>query len=291
MKKELITKLNPKSPVSENFRSLRTNIQYMAKSGKSQTILLTSVSRGEGKSWASSNLAITFAQAGKNVIIIDSDMRRPRQNKIFEINMFPGLSNYLSGVQHGGEERSVEFKECIRTTEIENLFVLPAGSIPPNPSELLSSKKMANLIDELKEIFDIIIVDGAPCLVVTDATIISRLVDSTILVVAQKQTKMEDLVEAKKRIENVGGRVTGVILNRVKQSEKSYSNRYYYYAQDESAKNKSHSTFKEIQLPHKFDDVKPSTIIIEEEVPSKSSTGRSKNRAKTEELIEEIKKY
>ena len=104
MKKELITKIDAKSPVSEVFRSLRTNIQYMSKSSSCQTILVMSTTQGEGKSWIVSNLAVTFAQTGKNVIIIDADMRRPRQNNIFGIDMFPGLSNYLAGMSSRGTD-------------------------------------------------------------------------------------------------------------------------------------------------------------------------------------------
>ena len=228
MKKELITKIDPKSPVSEVFRALRTNIQYMAKSGKAQSMVVTSTVQGEGKSWVVANLAITFAQAGKNVIIVDSDMRRPRQNSIFGVDMFPGLSNYLSGVTSRGTERNITAKECIQPTDIDNLYIIPAGNIPPNPSELLASLKTKDLLDELKKIFDVIIFDGAPCLLVTDSTVLSRIVDSTILVASHKNTKIDDLKEAKNRIEVVGGHVSGVVLNRVKMSSKRYENKYYY---------------------------------------------------------------
>ena len=233
---------------------------------------------------------------GKNVLIIDSDLRRPRQNKIFEVKMFPGLSNYLSSIQHGGEEREIEIKDCIQATEIENLFIMPAGSIPPNPSELLSSKKMADLINGLKEIFDIIVVDGAPCIVVTDATIISRLVDSTIIVVAEKQTKMDDLIDAKKRIENVGGHIIGVVLNKVREAKKHYYNKYYYYSsednkgkpisslgrkddQDDDKNGKNRGKKRDIDIPEK----KTKTEI--------NRQAKTKNSSDTDKLIEEIKNY
>lgn len=228
MKKELITKIDAKSPVSEVFRSLRTNIQYMSKSSSCQTILLTSTTQGEGKSWIVSNLAVTFAQTGKNVIIIDADMRRPRQNNIFGIDMFPGLSNYLAGMSSRGTDKNIAVKDCIQATEIDNLYVLPAGNIPPNPSELLESTKTKELLNELKKIFDVVIFDGAPCLLVTDATIISRIVDSTILVASYKTTKIDELKDAKRRIEAIGGHVAGVVLNRTKLTKKKYENSYYY---------------------------------------------------------------
>mgnify|MGYP000399383522 FL=1 len=227
MKKELITKIDAKSPVSEVFRSLRTNIQYMSKSSSCQTILLTSTTQGEGKSWIVSNLAVTFAQTGKNVIIIDADMRRPRQNNIFGIDMFPGLSNYLAGMSSRGTDKNIAVKDCIQATEIDNLYVLPAGNIPPNPSELLESTKTKELLNELKKIFDVVIFDGAPCLLVTDATIISRIVDSTILVASYKTTKIDELKDAKRRIEAIGGHVAGVVLNRTKLTKKKYENSYY----------------------------------------------------------------
>lgn len=228
MKKELITKIDAKSPVSEVFRSLRTNIQYMSKSSSCQTILVTSTTQGEGKSWIVSNLAVTFAQTGKNVIIIDADMRRPRQNNIFGIDMFPGLSNYLAGMSSRGTDKNIAVKDCIQATEIDNLYVLPAGNIPPNPSELLESTKTKELLNELKRIFDVVIFDGAPCLLVTDATIISRIVDSTILVASYKTTKIDELKDAKRRIEAIGGHVAGVVLNRTKLTKKKYENSYYY---------------------------------------------------------------
>lgn len=227
MKKELITKIDAKSPVSEVFRSLRTNIQYMSKSSSCQTILVTSTTQGDGKSWIVSNLAVTFAQTGKNVIIIDADMRRPRQNNIFGIDMFPGLSNYLAGMSSRGTDKNIAVKDCIQATEIDNLYVLPAGNIPPNPSELLESTKTKELLNELKKIFDVVIFDGAPCLLVTDATIISRIVDSTILVASYKTTKIDELKDAKRRIEAIGGHVAGVVLNRTKLTKKKYENSYY----------------------------------------------------------------
>lgn len=227
MKKELITKIDAKSPVSEVFRSLRTNIQYMSKSSSCQIILVTSTTQGEGKSWIVSNLAVTFAQTGKNVIIIDADMRRPRQNNIFGIDMFPGLSNYLAGMSSRGTDKNIAVKDCIQATEIDNLYVLPAGNIPPNPSELLESTKTKELLNELKKIFDVVIFDGAPCLLVTDATIISRIVDSTILVASYKTTKIDELKDAKRRIEAIGGHVAGVVLNRTKLTKKKYENSYY----------------------------------------------------------------
>ena len=228
MKKEVITQTDPKSPVAEVFRALRTNLQLMNRFGKSQTILLTSTVQAEGKSWISANLATAFAQTGRKVILIDADMRKPRQHKIFSLKMCPGLSNYLSEVNELGGREKFSYKDCIKKTEVENLYLLPSGNIPPNPSELLLTDRIEELVKELSNEFEVIIFDGAPCLLVTDSTIISRMVDSTVLVVSQKYTKIDDLKEAKKRIKSIGGKLIGVVLNRVEVSNKKYADKYYY---------------------------------------------------------------
>lgn len=228
MKREIITRADPKSPVSEVFRTLRTNLQYMKKSNSCQTLVITSTVQGEGKSFVAANLAVTFAQASKKTLIIDADMRRPRQHTIFGVDMFPGLSNYLSGVNLSRSRHETSIKECIYATKIDNLYMMPSGNIPPNPSELLQSRKLNALLNEIEPNFDVIIFDGAPCLLVTDSTIISRVVDATILVASQNKTKMDDLKEAKRRINHVGGNIAGVVLNRVKVSKAKYSEKYYY---------------------------------------------------------------
>ena len=228
MRKEIITQSDPKSPISEVFRALRTNIQFMNKAANCQTLLITSTVQAEGKSWISANLATTFAQSGSKTLIIDADMRKPRQHKIFQMNNVPGLSNYLSEINDLGRRQKINGMDCVKPTEVENLYLLPSGNIPPNPSELLMSNKIIELIDEVTKNFDVVIFDGAPCLLVTDSTIISRLVDSTILVTSYKYTKIDDLKEAKKRIKRVGGNIAGVVLNRVEISNKKYEEKYYY---------------------------------------------------------------
>ena len=132
MRKEVIAEHDPKSPISEVFRTLRTNIQFMSTKGKLRTLLVTSTLPGEGKSWVSANLAVTFAQAGKKVVIIDADMRKGRQYSIFGVSPRPGLSNYLSGMLDG-EEIDDNLLNYIQETEVENLYVISAGNIPPNP--------------------------------------------------------------------------------------------------------------------------------------------------------------
>ena len=228
MKRELISQVDPKSAVSEVFRALRTNLQFMNRSKNSQTILITSTVQAEGKSWTTANLATTFAQTGRRVVIVDADMRKPRQHKIFSCKMCPGLSNYLSEINEIGKRERINFKDCIQATEVENLFLLPSGNIPPNPSELLLSENLEDLIRDLSNEFDVVLFDGAPCLLVTDSTIISRMVGATVLVASYKYTKIDDLKQAKKRIKSVGGNLVGVVLNRVEISSKKYVNKYYY---------------------------------------------------------------
>lgn len=228
MKKELIVQRNPKSPIAEMFRTLRTNIQFMNSKKELKTILVTSTMPGEGKSWVSANLAITFAQSGKRVCIIDADMRKGRMANLFQTDLIPGLSNYLSGIDNKGKDDELDIIKHIKATEIDNLFLIPAGNVPPNPAELLGTETTVNMLEKLKEIFDIIILDGTPAMLVTDALILSRIADTTILVASHKSTKKDDLEKIKKSIENVGGKIAGVVLNRKPVKAKEYSTSYYY---------------------------------------------------------------
>ena len=228
MKKELIAHIDPKSPISEVFRSLRTNIQFMNSKKELKTLLVTSTLQAEGKSWITSNLAVTFAQAGKKVVVVDADMRKGRQYNIFGVAPRPGLSNYLSGIDENGKENSNDILRYIKETDVENLYVIPAGNVPPNPSELLISNRMVQLFETLKGICDIVLFDGTPSLLVTDAVILSRMVDSTIIVTAHKETKIDNLQKVKKDIENVGGKIAGVIVNKIPISSKKYESAYYY---------------------------------------------------------------
>ena len=230
MRKELIVHQDPKSLISEVFRTLRTNIQFMNTKGKLKTLLVTSTMPGEGKSWVSSNLAVTFAQAGKKVVLIDADMRKGRQYTTFGASPRPGLSNYLSGVgeDYDEEDEEVDLADYIQETGVENLYLIAAGNIPPNPSELLIAPQMVELLDRLKEVCDIIIIDGTPAQLVTDALILARLVDSTVVVAASNQTKREDLKRCVTNIQNVGGKIAGIVMNKMPINAKKYEQSYYY---------------------------------------------------------------
>ena len=233
MRKELIVHKNPKSPNSEIFRTLRTNIQFMNTNKKLKTLLVTSTFPGEGKSWVASNLAVTFAQAGKKVILIDADMRKGRQYRIFEISPKPGLSNYLSETEIDENGKATKNAgEYVQETGVDNLYVISAGNVPPNPSELLVSPQMLKLLEDLKEICDLVIIDGTPCELVADSIILSRIVDSCIIVTAHNVTKKDALERVIKNIRNVGGKLAGVVINKVPVS-KGYGQKYYYYGNSE----------------------------------------------------------
>lgn len=241
MKKEVIAHKDPKSPISEVFRTLRTNIQFMSNSKKMKTLLVTSTFPGEGKSWVTSNLAVTFAQAGKRVILIDADMRKGRQYAIFGVSPRPGLSNLLAeyDVDNNNPEQILDY---IQETEVENLFVISAGNVPPNPSELLVSQEMSKVLEELRKMCDIIIIDGTPCELVTDSVILSRMVETTIVVTAHKMTKKDALQRVVKNIKNVGGNLAGVVINKVPVSAKKYGEKYYYYGHDKGEQHKKHNS-------------------------------------------------
>ncbi len=227
MKNELITFVSPKNQISEVFRTLRTNIQFMNVDEKLKSLLVTSTVPGEGKSWVSSNLAITFAQTGKKVLIVDADMRKGRQHEIFELSNAKGLSNYL--IMTSSKDDVINtIAEYIQPTLIDNLYVMTAGVVPPNPSELLTSQKMIDLIKHLEKMFDLVIFDGTPSTIVTDAIILSKFVNTTLIVTAHKITKIDDLIQVKRNIINVGGKIAGTILNKTPIKKKEYKSGYYY---------------------------------------------------------------
>lgn len=309
MRKELIAHKTPKSPISELFRTLRTNIQFMNNSKKMKTLLVTSAFFGEGKSWVTSNLAVTFAQMGKKVILIDADMRKGRQYAIFGVSPKPGLSNLLVeyDLESGNTDQILDY---VQETEVENLFVISAGNVPPNPSELLVSKEMPIILEELKKICDIVIIDGTPCELVTDSVILSRIVDTTIVIAAHKKTKKEALQRVIRNIKNVGGNLAGVVINKVPISGKKYEERYYYYGNQKEEKHKKrHSKIKErsnsekilienekdekdehnIKMEiDKIDEDIPKAILDKKESPLDTPMSSSE---KTNEILNQINEY
>lgn len=239
MKKEIITFKEPKSPISEIFRTLRTNVQFMNNKKDLKSILITSTSPADGKTWVASNLAVTFAQAGKKVVLIDADMRKGRVFSVFGVPPTPGFSNYLSGIDSEGNEISTEIEDYAIESSVENLYIIPAGNVPPNPSELLVSDQMILGLRRLEEKFDLIIFDGTPTDLVTDSTIISRYADTTLIVCEHKKTKIEALKKLKKEIQNVGGKIAGVVINKTPLKTKDYYSTYYYYGKSSSNKKRA----------------------------------------------------
>ena len=217
----------PKSIAAEAYRTLRTNIQYSSFDKEIRSIAVTSAEPAEGKSTVAGNLALSFAQNDKKVILLDCDLRKPSVHKNFRISNIKGLSEVLLG--------KVDINDVIQKRN-DNLDVLTSGKIPPNPSEMLSSMAMTNLIEELKEKYEIIILDTAPLKAVTDAQILATKVDGTILVTRAERTKKEAVLEAKSLLEKVGANIIGTVLHAVENNKNKY---YYYYGSDESEENKA----------------------------------------------------
>jgi len=220
-KRRLITYENPKSPVSESYRSLRTNISYASTIDKKiKSLLISSSQPGEGKSTTTANLAIAFAQLRKKTLLVDADLRKPVQHNVFGVSRGPGLSEFLIG-------EVTDLDSIICTTKIENLSVITAGALPPNPSELLGSSAMSKMIDGLESEWDMILFDSPPIVAVTDASMISGELDAIALVVKAGQTERSAVDRALETIKNVKAPLIGAILNSA--SQESLGGKYAYY--------------------------------------------------------------
>ena len=217
---------SPRDPLSEAYRVLRTNLGFSAIDGDLRSIVVTSGSPGEGKSTTAANLAIVMAQAGKRVVIIDSDLRRPIQHKILSVGNNRGLTTALLD-----NETPVTFH--LQNTKIKGLRVLSSGPIPPNPAEILSSQRMSQLIQELYDEADILVFDTPPVLTVTDAAVLSPQVDGTLFVVHVGKTRRDTLAQAFERVMKTNAHPLGVVLNRIKPSHGGY---YYYQYYDTYAR-------------------------------------------------------
>jgi capsular exopolysaccharide synthesis family protein len=216
----LITHLDPKSPVSEAYRTLRTNLQFSKVDRKLKSFLITSSGPKEGKSTTAANLAIALAQVGQKVVLVDADLRRPVVHSIFGMKKDEGVTNYLMD--------TIKYDQILKPTFNENLVVICSGVLPPNPSELLASKSMESLMERLTKDFDVVIFDSPPVIAVTDAAIMSTKVDGTILVVNSGQTNRDALTRCTTLLESVGTRPLGILLNGV-NVEGMYGSYYYYY--------------------------------------------------------------
>ncbi|WP_280170423.1 CpsD/CapB family tyrosine-protein kinase [Priestia megaterium] len=218
LKRRLLAHNSPKDPVAEQYRTIRTNIQFSNVDQDIKTIVVTSSGAEEGKSTTTSNLATVYAQQGLNVLLIDADLRKPTGHYTFRLENHIGLTNVLT--------RQSTLAQAVQESEIPHLSVLTSGPIPPNPSELLASAQMAELLKEMKEQFDMIIFDTPPILAVADAQILANQVDGTILVVSSGKTEKDAALKSKELLSNAQGKLLGVVLNNRKVEEGNY---YYYY--------------------------------------------------------------
>lgn len=228
----IVTLKHPKSPVSEAYRTLRTNIQFSSFDDRVKTIVITSSGPGEGKSTTAANLAVSLAQGGHNTILVDCDQRKPKIHKTFKLSNQIGLSNLLIG--------EASFEEAIHKTTVDKLSVLTSGIKPPNPAELLSSSKMQRFITSLKEKYDYIILDTPPVIMVTDAQVLAKYADGCLLVVASREAEREAAVKAKELLEKVNAKVLGVVLNKLDTSKNGNYGYYYqyYYGNEDMKQNK-----------------------------------------------------
>lgn len=224
-RKPLLTQAAPQSPRAESFRQLRTNLQFANIGGKSNSVLMTSSLPGEGKTTTATNLAIALAQSGQKVCLVDADLRRPMVNDYLGLDRNAGLTTALLG--------TADVNDLLQAWGADDLFVLTSGQIPPNPSELLGSQAMTDLLAELERAFDIVIIDAPPLLPVTDAAVLSPNVGGVVVVVGSHKLKTQDLEKSLTALELVGANVFGVVMNRLpSKGPDAYS--YGYYTHDET---------------------------------------------------------
>ncbi|MGR6019784.1 CpsD/CapB family tyrosine-protein kinase [Bacillus paranthracis] len=216
-RRQLIAHQQPKSPISEQYRNIRTNIEFAAVDTNLHSLMVTSANPSEGKTTTTANMAVVFAQQGKKVLLIDADMRKPAMHQMFQVDNIFGLTNVLT--------HSERLEKCVQTTSVDNLHFLACGPIPPNPAELLGSKSMQELLAQAYSMYDLIIFDLPPILAVTDAQIMANVCDASILVVRSELTEKETAVKAKALLESAKGKLLGVVLND-REREQSL---YYYY--------------------------------------------------------------
>ncbi|MCM3771787.1 CpsD/CapB family tyrosine-protein kinase [Priestia aryabhattai] len=219
LKRRLLAHNSPKDPVAEQYRTIRTNIQFSGADQEIKSIVLTSTGPGEGKSTTASNLATVYAQQGLRVLLIDADLRKPTAHYTFRLENHVGLTNVLT--------KQSTLGQAVQGTEVPELFLLTSGPIPPNPAELLASNNMTELLKEMKEQFDMVIFDTPPVLAVADAQILANQVDGSILVVSSGKTDKEAALKAKELLLKANAKLLGAVLNNRKMEEGS--DYYYYY--------------------------------------------------------------
>ena len=217
--RKLVTSSNPQSIISEQFRTVRTNINFSMPNKELKTLLFTSSSIGEGKSTIAANVAIVFAQEGKKVLLIDADLRKPTMHYTFLKTITPGLTNLLTSHWN--------LNQVVKETGVNGLDLITSGPIPSNPAELLGLSSMDKLITEVKEKYDIIIFDAPPVLSVSDAQILTNKCDGTIIVISSNSTEKVNAIKAKEVLQASNANIIGTILNNYKIGKDHYYHQYY----------------------------------------------------------------
>lgn len=225
----LIAHNDLKNPATEAYRVIRTSIQFAQAGKELKTLAVTSCIPNDGKSMTAANLAVVLTQAGKSVLLIDCDMRNPTVHKNFNLSNKVGLSSCIS--------MGTALSDAVQKTSIEGLYALTGGVIPPNPSELLGSEQMKNVLQRAKEQYDYVLIDTPPVMPVTDALIVSRFVDGMILVIASAEIKVEMARDVKNQLQHAGANILGVVLNKVRSEHHGYGYGYYYYYGSKEASN------------------------------------------------------
>lgn len=219
VERKLFSHIRPKSAIAESFRTLRTNINFLTCDSPYNVILVTSPGPGDGKSTVSTNLGVVMAQAKSRVLMIDCDLRKPVLHKYFELDNRCGLTNLLV--------QDLKLEAGTFATEVEGLFVIPSGPIPPNPSELLGSSRMIELLEKVVDRYDVVLLDAPPIIAVTDAVLLAPMVDNVFLVLRAGESRVDMAREARDRLLKAGARSVGVVLNEAKLH--GSGNYYYYY--------------------------------------------------------------
>ncbi len=217
----IVTQHDPKSPISESYRALRTSFQFATIKDKPKSIMVTSAVPGEGKTTTAVNMAVTMADYGLRVLLIDFDLRRPNVHRVLKLERGPGLADVL--------REGLDLHSVIRPTRVENLWAISSGRVPPNPSELIGSKRMRDLMHQLTNEFDLVICDAPSIMVVTDPVLLAANADTVVLVVAVNRARRETIIRAKKHLDAASANIAGVVLNGLEASRRHYYYYYYYY--------------------------------------------------------------
>lgn len=215
--KQLITHKEPKSRIAEQYRNIRTNIEFTSVDHNMRSLIVTSANPDDGKTTTVANLAVVLGQQGKKVLVIGADLRKPTIQNLFAIHHSNGLTNVLLG--------QAKLMQCIQKTDIENVYLMASGPIPPNPAELLGNRVMDEVLLEAYNMFDMILIDTPPVLAVTDAQILANKCDGVILVVRSEQTEKDKMVKAKQILDKASGKLLGVVLNDKNEEKEQYG--YY----------------------------------------------------------------